>query len=66
MPYVNVKMAGESTAEQRKMLADRITSALEEVLGKPKKASYVVFEDIPRDCWAVGDRLLSEPKETDS
>jgi 4-oxalocrotonate tautomerase family enzyme len=62
MPYVNVKLAGESTAEQRKEIADRIASALEDVLGKPKKASYIVFEDVARDYWAVGDRLLNEPK----
>jgi len=60
MPYVNVKTAGSLTVEQKKQLADKITSALQEIANKPKEHTYVVFDEIARENWAVGDTLLSE------
>jgi 4-oxalocrotonate tautomerase len=60
MPYVNVKTAGSLSKEQKQQLADKITSALEEVANKPKDHTYVVFDEVDRENWAVGDKLLSE------
>ena len=31
-----------------------------DVAGKSPKSTYIVFEEIDRDNWAVGDTLLSE------
>ena len=60
MPYVNIKIAGVLTKEQKQQLANRITSALEDIAGKPKSHTYIVFDEIARENWAVGDKLLSE------
>ena len=60
MPYVNVKVAGSLTKEQKVALADRITSALEDIAGKHPKSTYVVFEEIERENWAAGGKLLTE------
>ncbi len=59
MPYVNVKVAGELTKDQKEKIADGITRVLEEVAGKPPKVTYVVFEEVDRENWAVGGKLLS-------
>ena len=60
MPYVNVKVAGPLTKEQKSALAEKITSALEEVAGKHPKSTYVVFEEVDRENWAAGGKLLTE------
>lgn len=60
MPYVNVKVTGTIEPEQRKELAARISGALEDVLGKPRKSTYIIFEEVPRTQWAVGDMLVSD------
>jgi 4-oxalocrotonate tautomerase len=60
MPYVNVKVAGTLTKEQKKEIAARITSALHDIAQKKPESTYIVFDEIDRDSWAVGDRLLSE------
>ncbi len=60
MPYVNVKTAGPLSSEQKKELAVRISAALKDVAGKNPDSTYIVFEEIERENWAVGGRLLSE------
>ena len=59
MPYVNVKLAGELEPEKKAVLADRIAEALEDVAGKPRQYTYIVFEEVSREDWAIGGRLLS-------
>ncbi|WP_457643484.1 tautomerase family protein [Persephonella sp.] len=60
MPYVNVKVAGSLTKEQKKQIVEGITKLLEEIAGKPPSATYVVIEEIDRDNWGKGGKLLSE------
>ncbi len=59
MPYVNVKVAGKLTKEQKEKLAEGITKVLEEVANKPPSATYIVIEEVDRDNWAKGGKLLS-------
>lgn len=58
MPYVNIKVAGTLTRKQKEELALEVTSALERIANKPKAHTYVVFEEVDRENWAVGDQLL--------
>jgi len=60
MPYINVKSAGKLSKEQKKKIAEAITQTMQEVAGKPAAYTYVVFEDIPPESWAVGGKLLSD------
>ncbi len=62
MPYVNVKVAGTLTRDQKEKIAEGITNLLQEVAGKPPSVTYVVIDEVDRDDWAVGGRLLSAPK----
>ena len=59
MPFVNVMVAGPLTKDQKTALAQKITTALEEVAGKDPKTTYVVFEEVDRENWAAGGKLLS-------
>lgn len=58
MPYINVKVAGSLTKEQREKIAKEFTETLEKVADKPKDHTYVVFDEVARENWAVGDKLL--------
>jgi 4-oxalocrotonate tautomerase len=60
MPYVNVKVAGSLTKEQKAKIAEQITKVLEDVAGKPPSLTYVVIDEVEREDWAVGGKLLSE------
>ena len=60
MPYVNVKVAGPLSKEQKKEIASQICSTLETVANKPPDHTYVVFDEVDRDNWAIGNSLLSE------
>ena len=60
MPYVNVKLAGAISEVQRREIAKEIAILLERVAGKPRDHTYVVVDEIPRDHWGVGEKLLSD------
>jgi len=58
MPYVNIKIAGKLSKEQRQKIAKEVTETLKTVAFKPKKATYIVFDEVERENWAVGGELL--------
>jgi len=60
MPYVNLKIAGSLTREQKKKIAQEITDTLERVAHKPKSYTYIVFEEIEMEDWAIAGDLLDE------
>lgn len=60
MPYVNVKVAGELTREQKQQIADGISEVLLKTANKPKEATYVVIDEVSRDNWAKAGKLLSD------
>ncbi len=60
MPYVNVKVAGKLTKDQKRRIVEGVTKLLEEVAGKPPSATYVVIEEVDRENWGKGGELLSD------
>jgi 4-oxalocrotonate tautomerase len=59
MPYVNVKVAGKLTKDQKAKIVEGITKVLEEVADKPPSATTIVIEELNRENWAKGGKLLS-------
>ena len=41
-------------------IPEEITKTMETVAGKPPSSTYVQIDEIPRDQWSVGGKLLSE------
>lgn len=60
MPYINVKVAGKLTQKQRKEIVKDITDTMLKVAGKPASSTYVQIDEIPRNQWGVGGKMLSE------
>lgn len=61
MPYINVRVAGPLTGEQKRQIVSRITQVMEEVAGKPPSATYITIDEVPRTHWAKGGQLLEDP-----
>ena len=59
MPFVDLKLAGEVNLKQRKELTKKITEVISEVTGKSPESVYIVIEEVKRDYWGVGGKLLS-------
>lgn len=62
MPFVNLKIAGELTVEQKRQKSQEFSETLEKVAGKNPKFTYVVIEEVERENWAIGGKLLADPK----
>jgi 4-oxalocrotonate tautomerase len=60
MPYVNIRIAGTLTREQKKRIAEEITDTLERVAMKPRSYTYIAFDELPDGNWAIAGQLLDE------
>ena len=60
MPYVNIKLTGTLSREQKAQIAAEVTATLERIAHKPHSYTYVVFDEVPEQNWAVAGKLLDE------
>ncbi len=58
MPYVNIRVAGTLTREQKKQIAAELIDTLERIAKKPKSYTYISFDEIPDENWAIAGKLL--------
>ena len=60
MPYINVKLAGSLTREQKDKISREITDTMERIAHKPKSYTYIVFDEVKEENWAVAGELLDQ------
>jgi len=58
MPYVNIRVTDTLDREQKAQIAAEITDALERIAHKPKSYTYITFDELPKENWAIAGRLL--------
>lgn len=58
MPYVNIKVAGSLTREQKAKIAEEVSDTLERIAKKPKSYTYITFDEVSGENWAVEGKLL--------
>ena len=58
MPYVNVKLAGSVNRDQKAKIAEEITATLERHAHKPAQYTYITFEEVKSEDWAIAGKLL--------
>ena len=58
MPYINVKLAGKLDKNQKQDIAKEITDVMQKVANKPASYTYIVFEEVESEDWAIGGNLL--------
>lgn len=60
MPYVNIRIAGTLSREQKAKIAEEITDTLERIAHKPASYTYVAFDELAHENWAIAGKLLDE------
>jgi len=60
MPYVNIRIAGILTRDQKAKIAAEITDTLERIALKPKSYTYISFDELPDENWAIAGKLLDD------
>lgn len=60
MPYVDVKVAGKLSIEQKRQIANDISESLNRVANKPKESVYISFTEFDRENFAKGENILSD------
>lgn len=60
MPYVTVKMLEGRTEEQKKALAEKVTTVVSETTGAPEENIVVFIEEMSKNHYAVGGKRLSD------
>lgn len=58
MPYINLKLVGTLTKEQKSNIAKEFCETLQRVAGKPKEATYLVIDEVPGANWAQGEKFF--------
>ena len=58
MPYINLKLVGKLTQEQKKRIAEEFSETLLRVANKPKNATYLVIDEVEGQNWAKGEQFF--------
>lgn len=59
MPYVKVELIKGRTEEQKAAMAEAITEVLVKLGGATPQSVWVVFDDVEKENWASGGKLMS-------
>ncbi len=64
MPFVDIRLAGNATREQKAAIVADVTRSLVERLGKPASAVQVVISEIATENYGAGGQLLADRAPT--
>ena len=59
MPYINLKVVGKLTKQQKQEIAQQFSETLYKVAGKAKDHTYLVIDEISGENWAGGEKFFS-------
>jgi 4-oxalocrotonate tautomerase len=59
MPFINLKLVGKLTKEQKIKIAKEFSDTLLRVAGKPKEYTYLVIDEVNGENWAQGDKFFA-------
>ena len=60
MPYVNIRVAGQLSREQKSGICEGVTEVIARVTNKPKEAVLIFIDEEERDNISKGGVLLSD------
>jgi len=59
MPYVNIRVAGSLSKEQKETISKEVTDVISRVANKPPEAVLIFIDEVGRDNVAKAGNLLS-------
>ena len=60
MPFIDIRLAGAATREQKQAIVEDVTSSMVERLGKPAAAVQVTIVELPLENYGAGGQLLAD------
>lgn len=60
MPFVDIRLAGSATREQKAAIVADVTQSLVERLGKPAAAVQIVISEVSTENYAAGGQLIAD------
>ena len=66
MPIIHVTMThedGGASKEQKELLAQKMTSAFDEVFGRGAKSAVVVINEVSTDNYSIGGKTISHIRQ---
>lgn len=64
MPYVNVQITKGASREQKKLVVQKITACLVEVLGKRPDQTHIVISEIEEENWGFDGQLTDDYRKS--
>ena len=61
MPYVNIRVAGTLSKEQKAKICRGVTDVIAETAGKPKDSILIFIDELPHESIAKSGELLQKP-----
>lgn len=62
MPYVNIRVAGTLSKEQKAKISEGVTDVISKVANKPPEAVLLFIDEVPHENIAKAGKLLEPPK----
>ena len=62
MPYVNIRVAGKLSKEQKQNISKGVTDVIAREANKPPEAILIFIDEVPHENIAKSGNLLQEPK----
>lgn len=62
MPYVNIRIAGSLTKEQKAKISKGVTKVISKVAQKPPETVLIMIDEIVHENVAKAGKLLQPPK----
>ena len=62
MPYVNIRVAGTLTKEQKAQISEGVTEVISRVANKPPEAVLLMIDEVAHENVAKAGKLLEPPK----
>jgi 4-oxalocrotonate tautomerase len=62
MPYVNIRVAGTLSKEQKQKISQGVTEVISREANKPPEAILIFIDEIPHENIAKAGKLLEPPK----
>jgi 4-oxalocrotonate tautomerase len=62
MPYVNIRVAGTLSKEQKQKISKGVTEVISKEANKPPEAIWIFIDEVPHENIAKAGNLLEPPK----
>ncbi len=62
MPYVNIRVAGTLSKEQKQEISAGVTDVISKVANKPPEAILIFIDEVQHENIAKSGKLLEPPK----